>query len=148
MCVCVSVPACACACLWACASGTQVPNKFRVRCRVIGTWPEVVEEVSVPVAPRATPSGDGGVLVSDSQPRWRYLFTLCLDDGTGSLVAIVTDDDAVSGAVAHLSVARGRAEKWRCAVETRGGWCLGFIPAMPPPSRCLPDHVIARHPTG
>lgn len=75
----------------------QVPSKFRVRCRVTEVWPAAVEALTY-VADRAgaaAGSGSTGGSADTDKPSHKYFFTLCLDDGTGSVVAIVEGREAV-----------------------------------------------------
>jgi hypothetical protein len=99
MCICVCVEGAAfaqVACVGALsrAAFCKVPNKYRLRCRVTAVWPENVKDFTRVLAP-SQEAGSGEVVSAPSQPLHQYFFTLCLDDGTGSLVAIVTGEHGV-----------------------------------------------------
>ncbi len=76
-----------------------MPNKYRLRCRVLAFWPADLAGLCIRRAPSLSSSDS-----EDHRGSLEYFFTLCLDDGTGSLVAIVCGEHAVGGGAAASAI--------------------------------------------
>jgi hypothetical protein len=103
----------------------QVPQRYHVRCRVLAVWPSEISEFTYFVPGHASLGSGSGLEATSSQPAHKYFFSMCLDDGTGSLVAVVCDKDAVCGD----PTLTGRTRFYLCWMFLSQEL---FLPGMPP----------------
>ena len=81
-----------CVCVLPCV---QVPNKFRIKCRVSAFWPaSVLDFTYLQPAGSSSQGSAGSDSLKSSQPSYKYFFTLCLEDGTGAIVVHVDGSEA------------------------------------------------------